>query len=166
VKFWNIVFDKTMKDAVKLPKATLIVVEEATDETIERDAAAAVVVVANQPKAVKARELLERTMAAETTIKAKRTELLRPRKVMVKKVTIVEVEVDAVDVVVATEDLESPKIQTHHPVSRIKNVLSQHVAAKEESPLRSAHPNKLAMKAMARTAKSRHQVMIKNLTSK
>lgn len=157
--------DKTAKDAVKLLKATLVVVEEAEDEAMERDAAAVVVVVANQPKAVKARELLERTMAAETTIKAKRTELPRLRKVKLQKEKLVEVEVDVVDVV-ATEDLASPGIQTHHPVSRIRNVLKLHVAAKEEGPVRSAHPNKLAMRAMAKTAKIQHQVMIKNLNSK
>ena len=73
--------DKTAKDVVKLLKATLVVVEEAEDEAMERDAAAVVVAVANKPKGVKARELLERTMAAETTTKAKRTELPRLRKV-------------------------------------------------------------------------------------
>ena len=155
---------KTAKGAVKLLKAT-IVAEEAEDEAMERDAAAVVVVVANQPKAVKARELLERTMAAETTIKAKRTELPRLRTVKLLKEKFVEVEVDAVDVV-APEDLASPGIQTHHPVSRIRNVLKLHVAAKEEGPARSAHPNKLAMRAMAKTAKTQHQVMIKNLNSK
>ena len=51
-------------------------------------------------------------------------------------------------------------------MSRIRNVLKLHVAAKEEGPVRSAHPNKLAMRAMAKTAKTQHQVMIKNLNSK
>ena len=97
---------KTAKGAVKLLKATLVVVEEAEDEAMERDAAAVVVVVANQPKAVKARELLERTMAAETTIKAKRTELPRLRTVKLLKEKFVGVEMD----VVATEDLASPRI--------------------------------------------------------
>jgi hypothetical protein len=148
------VIDKTAKDAVKLLKATLVVVEEEEDEAMERDAAAVVVVVANKPKGVKARELLERTMAAETTIKAKRTELPQLQKAKHRKEKFVGVEVDAVDVVAT--DNASPGIQTLHPVSRIRNVLKLHVAAKKDGPARSAHPNKLAMKAMAKTAKTQH----------
>jgi hypothetical protein len=121
-KFWSIAIDKTARDAVKPLTGTLVVVEEAKDETVEEDAVAVGVVVKKQSRVAKDKTLLERTMAVETKIKAKRTELPRHPKVRLPKEKSVGVKADAMEVV-ATEEIAVPGIQTLLPVNQIRIVL-------------------------------------------